>query len=378
MSPKVSAFRLGHRPFLDGIRGIAIILVMLYHTRDPILPGGHIGVNIFFVLSGFLITSILVDEWARHQRIDFRRFYLRRILRLFPGLIALVIAVVMIKYAADIVGIYYWEGERSIWWSAAAAVFYFANWVKAFNLYELGALTHTWSLSIEEQFYVIWPLSLLAMLRAGWRHITMIQVLAGAAIFSALLRLALFHRDGFERAYDGLDTRADGLLIGCMLSLAMSAGLTPRTRLGRSAVSGFAAAGALLLAYVSLFAEEDAGWLFYQGGLFLTAIATIAVMYRFLLMPTGIWNAVLSSRFLGAFGLISYGLYLWHMPVYWAVNQLELPTVADVPLRISLSLVTAVISYYVVEQPFLRLKDRLPVHKASPVVASPATAAVTG
>ncbi len=377
MSPKNTAFRLGHRPFLDGVRGIAIILVMLYHTRDPILPGGHIGVNIFFVLSGFLITSILVDEWSRNQRIDFRRFYLRRVLRLFPGLIALVIAVVMIKSAAGVVGISYWEDERSIWWSAAAAIFYFANWVKAFNLYELGALTHTWSLSIEEQFYMIWPLSLLGMLRAGWRYVTMIKVLAGAALFSAILRLVMFDLDGFNRAYDGLDTRADALLIGCILSLAMSAGLVPRTKSGHRLLAGAASGGAIFVAIACLVGGEKDGWMFYHGGLFLTAVGTAVVMYYYLVVPAGTGNAVLSSRVLGGIGLISYGLYLWHMPVFWAVNQLELPAVADVPLRMSLSLLTAVISYYVIELPFLRLKDRIPVRKAGPVAASPATAVAT-
>jgi peptidoglycan/LPS O-acetylase OafA/YrhL len=364
MSPR-SSFRLGHRPFLDGIRGIAIILVMLFHTRDPILPGGHIGVNIFFVLSGFLITSILVEEWSRSRRIDFRRFYLRRGLRLLPGLFALVVAVVAIKTAADQVGISYWEDERSIWWSAAAAIFYFANWVKAFNLYELGALTHTWSLSIEEQFYLIWPVALLLMLRAGWRFVSMIYALICAAIGSALLRLYLFDRDGFERAYDGLDTRADALLCGCILSLAMSAGLVPHSLVGRWIVSIAAAASAAFVAVACVTGGEYDGWLYYRGGLLLTAIGTAVVMYRYLIEPTGVGNAILSSRVLSGFGLISYGLYLWHMPVYWVVEKMALPTVADVPLRISLSLVTAVISYYLIELPFLRLKELRPLQRAT-------------
>jgi peptidoglycan/LPS O-acetylase OafA/YrhL len=103
--------------------------------------------------------------------------------------------------------------------------------------------------------------------------------------------------------------------------------------------------------------------LFYGGGLLLSAFATAAIMMRFLVMPSGFVNSALSSPILAGLGLISYGLYLWHMPVFWAVNQLNLPTVADVPLRLSVSFITAVISFYVIELPFLRLKDRIPVRQ---------------
>ena len=172
----VAGFRLGYRPSLDGLRGVAVLVVMAHHAYVPFFRGGGVGVDIFFVLSGFLITSLLLEEWRRTQDISLRGFYIRRGLRLLPALFMLLLvlqAYALLRMRGDA----FWEMEKAI----GAVLGYFGNWVAALGLYDMRVLSHTWSLSIEEQFYFLWPIILLLMLRSRWKRTRILGALLSHA-----------------------------------------------------------------------------------------------------------------------------------------------------------------------------------------------------
>ena len=157
-------FRLGYRPALDGLRGIAILAVLAFHSRAFFLEGGFIGVDLFFVLSGFLITVLLVQEKAKHGRIDFKAFYIRRALRLLPAMLGLLTA---LWVATLVLGDRFATDAALMGKVMAVTLAYVPNWVLAFDLGAWpSALTHVWSLAIEEQFYLLWPALLVACLSA--------------------------------------------------------------------------------------------------------------------------------------------------------------------------------------------------------------------
>jgi peptidoglycan/LPS O-acetylase OafA/YrhL len=206
-------------PSLDGLRGLAILAVMLNNARY--LPGGFLGVDIFFVLSGFLITALLLQEWQRTGTIRLGAFYARRALRLLPALFALLALVLVAP------GLFYLAAPP--WKDAAIAALYATNWVNAFSLRNMAILDHTWSLTVEEQFYVLWPplVPVLLALRVRRRWI-LSMVLLGISV-STSLRLLLW--DGpasIKRLYYGLGTRLDALLVGCLVALLVSSDLIPR------------------------------------------------------------------------------------------------------------------------------------------------------
>jgi len=176
-------FRLGYRPALDGIRGAAVLAVMLFHFGAPFDQGGFLGVDAFFVLSGFLITALLIEEWSRTGGIAFRRFYTRRALRLLPALFAmllLVTVVVALIAPRDV--------QEATWRGTVVTLLYAANWQKVFSSQSVGLLGHTWSLSIEEQFYVLWPPLLLLLLRHRLSLHWLTLVAAVLAVASASTR----------------------------------------------------------------------------------------------------------------------------------------------------------------------------------------------
>jgi peptidoglycan/LPS O-acetylase OafA/YrhL len=210
--------RLSHIAALNGLRGIAILSVMFFHATlsgagGPRPSGGFLGVDIFFVLSGFLITALLLREWQQNGSIALRAFYARRALRLLPALFALMAVILLLP------GVFY--SSVRPWRDALITTAYATNWVRAFGG-EIGFFGHTWSLTIEEQFYVIWPLLLLALLklRVGRRGILFL-VVVGIAV-PAVLRVDLW--DGpmsVKRLYYGLDTRFDSLLLGVWLRCSL-------------------------------------------------------------------------------------------------------------------------------------------------------------
>lgn len=223
-------FRLGYCRELDGLRGIAILAVVMFHARLASAQMGYIGVQIFFSLSGFLITCLLVEEWDRFHTLGLGRFYLRRILRLFPALVLMLLAFVGFRWLVGPEA-----ATKSALREARTALFYASNWACAFGPNRPYFLAHTWSLSIEEQFYLLWPLLLLWALRRGVSRPSLLNWLLlgfGVAIANRCLQYVRWE-DPYRLSF-GTDTQADSLLLGCALAVALGSGLvrrSPRTEL---------------------------------------------------------------------------------------------------------------------------------------------------
>lgn len=334
-------------PALDGLRAIAILGVVGYHAG--LLPGGYLGVDVFFVLSGFLITSILMREHEARGTIALGRFWARRALRLFPELCVLV--GVLWTYAT-----LFQSGDKAAatYSDGIIALLYFGNWVQAFTPDRLGFLGHTWSLAIEEQFYVVWPFALWGLLAARVPRRRVLVIALGAAALSTLLRFGLYWWDWpLARLYYASDTRADGLLLGCALATALSVAPAPWTLPRPLAVAG---ASILLVALVfTPFSETSLAC----GPLTLVYLATGAVIVHVLGDSQHWLTRALASSPMAWLGRISYGLYLWHFP---AINicryKVEVPWMAQVIAGLALSLGLAAVSYYGVGVPCLRAKRR--------------------
>lgn len=336
-------FRLGRRPSLDGLRGIAVLLVISYHCRLLLtrwlgLSGGFMGVDVFFVLSGFLITSLLIEERDRRDGVSFGRFYLRRAKRLLPALYLFLATVVVYQLAVR-------RPLGTIPRAVAAIAAFVANWFPNLMPY---TLTQTWSLGVEEQFYLVWPALLLVLLaRAPRRAMAAIVVLVVA---SAVARLALFHA-GVSPAfvYRETETRFDGLMIGAAAAFALQRGWRPPPW------SRWLTLPALgLLGWVAATSQPLASWL-YDGGYTLVALATVVVSLEAILAD-GLLARVLSWRPLRACGALSYALYLWNPFVFIAVDNGLPHSSAAVRTTVSLGVLLAVtvVSRYAVEVPALR------------------------
>jgi peptidoglycan/LPS O-acetylase OafA/YrhL len=333
---------------LDGLRGLAVLAVMGIHVDR--LAGGRVGVDIFFVLSGYLITGILVHEWQQTGSLALLRFYARRMFRLFPALLVVLAVVAVWSHFADLFAI---TPARAL----AAATFYFANLqiTHLVPIHEpLGPLTHTWSLSIEEQYYLVWPLVLLLGLRLAPRG-TGLAVLCVAGAAAVLVWRLWLHRHGVhaDRIYFGTDTHCDGLLLGSALGL-----LPPdwRQRLAPTAARlAPLACWTLVWLVVSPFQRTNFAWFVLSAAAASTAVLILALpvaprLAQFFSAPALIW-----------FGTRSYSLYLWHFLFMWGtgLDGLGLPAVVTPLVEIAISLLLAELSYRCVEQPLVRLGRRL-------------------
>ena len=353
-------FELGHRRALDGLRGVAILAVVAFHGEVPLARGGFLGVDAFFVLSGFLITSLLYEEWRRTGTIRLRAFYARRAFRLLPALFVLLVA--LFAYAMNIPWL---DQRRRLLAEIVFTLLYVANWAQALELVpSLDFLSHAWSLAIEEQFYLVWPLGLLLVLRARLRPRHAIALLTLAILASALLRARLWHGVGsFPRVFFGSDTRADAPLIGCLLALALAWWGLPVSRVGRLLARATAAVASVGLLALAMRASWLASYM-YDGGFTLVAVAVAAVILGALSAPHGIVGRVLATSVLVGLGRISYGVYLWHWPVFLALRP-EVVGWGAVPtaiLRLTTTLAVAGVSFVCVERPFLRMKRRFSIH----------------
>ncbi len=351
MSP--ARHRLPHEPGLDGLRGLAVLGVVLFHAGVPWAVGGYLGVSTFFTLSGFLITSLLLEEWEAAGRIDLRAFWIRRLRRLAPALVLTIGGVA--AFAALVARS---DQLTSIRGDGLAAMAYVANWRFAWDgqsyndLFAAPSpLLHTWSLAIEEQFYVLFPLLAVAVLwRARRSRLALPVVVGGLAVASTVVTAARFDAAvDPSRLYYGTDTRAAELLAGCLLALA----LRPGRRLQGAAGRGVAALGtvALLAVLVAWATVPQTSGLLYQGGLAVHAILTVAVLLA--AVHPGPVRTVLSLRPLRALGLVSYGVYLYHWPVFLWLDPARtgLDGAALLALRSAVTLALAVLSYRLVESP---------------------------
>jgi len=353
----------GYNPALDGIRAFAVVAVLLFH--GGVLTGGYLGVDAFFVLSGFLITSLIVHEVHSHGRLDLKSFWARRARRLLPALFLLLVAVSAYAVVfADRTEL------RRIRGDAFATLFYVANWHAIFtghgywDLFQAPSpLEHMWSLAIEEQFYLVWPLVMagLAALavrvahRRG-RNVRVAPLVFGVALVAGITSAAwctiLFDAKDSSRAYLGTDTRVAAILFGAALAAWTIWRGPVRSRAGRVLleIAGIAAIAGIAVAWTRLNGQD---LLLYRGGLLLCGLGVVVVIAAASHPTRGPIATALSWKPLVAIGLISYGLYLWHWPLYLVLNQTRtgLDGSELLALRIAASFAVAIASYWLVERP---------------------------
>jgi peptidoglycan/LPS O-acetylase OafA/YrhL len=345
--------RLGYVPALDGVRGVAIALVVAFHAYHwPV--GGFLGVHVFFVLSGFLITSLLLDEWTRTGRISLRSFYARRALRLVPALAVFVSLYLAVQTAREVI-----TPDALALPAAAkgalAGAFYVSNIVQAAGTHFAVSVVHLWSLAAEEQFYVLWPVTLVGLLLLGARR-RGFQAFLGIAIVLLVLHRLRLTLDGadWRRLYLAPDTTFDPLLIGCLTAVWFVSGRLPRPLRSRTFLTVLGVIAAVGGAVVALTLGNQDREL-YLGPLTAFAAAVAVLILVAVTRPEGPLARVLRVRPLVYLGRISYSLYLWHLiALELAWRGLDAPT----ELGILMGLGAAAASYHFVEQPFLRRKRR--------------------
>jgi peptidoglycan/LPS O-acetylase OafA/YrhL len=323
--------RLGHVPALNGLRGVAIAAVLVFHVfaGDRSLGrGGFFGVDLFFVLSGFLITTLLLEEQEATGRISLKAFWVRRARRLLPAAGSLVVLFLLIALLAHDLA------QSGL--VVAGGALYAGNIVRAAAPhFELGPVGHFWSLAEEEQFYVLWPpLLIVALRRMPERRLLRFLLATAAAV--ALYRAALgMAGASLNRLYYAPDTHADGLVLGCAAAIYRRSGIRlPGLRLALPALAAVVAAFA--------FAFQDRDGLLYV----LPAFNLAAVVVVLAATGPGAVSSVLAARPLVYLGVISYSLYIWHQFVRWLLGE-QHPWIA-----LPLSLLVAVGSYHLIERPF--------------------------
>lgn len=356
----MSPFRLGHRPGLDGVRGLAIALVLATHSwylwPSDLFNGGFEGVDLFFVLSGFLITSLLLEEHMRVGRISLRSFYRRRALRLFPALYLMLAVALFASRTIHPVASSYSVGEEL--GAVGATVAYVYNWIYPFVPHFTGwGFDQVWSLGVEEQFYLFWPLLLIVLLRWRPRWVGIVALTIGLVSFAGGAGVWLLTQNRND-VYYPTTSRLIGLMIGAAIAWALHRGL----RLGRWATP-LAMAGLGFILWLLRYGSVVDGWLYLWGGAVLS-IACAALVVG-CLEPGQPLARVFSfgpARYLGR---VSYSLYLWH---YLAISIVVavLPKVAPdgkVAVAYGAALAISVGCYHLVERPFVRLAHRQSVYQ---------------
>ncbi len=405
-------------PALDGLRAIAVLGVLLYHGGAPLVTGGFLGVNVFFVLSGFLITTLLLGEWATRLSIRLGEFWARRARRLLPALLLMLLGVAILAkvFAAS--------GEfASLRLDALSTLFYVANWhfiIGGANYFIATAqpspLGHMWSLAIEEQFYIVWPPVVLVLLRLGqrlrpsrrlWPVLT--AAVAGALASALDMRISFLHGASLTRLYEGTDTRSQDILVGAALAIAMAIWAEHRTvipsaipeltagRFGRAhpsagttgtatprphrrdlhrrrgpsirPINAWEITGPLvrpaiqtlgwsaLLVGLVFWTRVDSPTAFlFEGGELLFALGVAAVIFSTVTAQTATLSRSLGNPVFRYVGKISYGIYLWHYPLFAVLDaaRMHLYGLPLLAVRLAVTLLVATASYYLVEMPIRR------------------------
>ncbi len=350
MAPNNNTIRIAG---LDGLRGIAVALVMCHHLVEVYAPaesmvrtfsGGFIGVDLFFVISGFLITLLALDEYETNRHINVPHFYARRALRLIPALLFfLLIQIAFATFSGQLAQV-----MPSVW----ATLFYYLNWKVYFSLDVVPQFGHLWSLSVEEQYYMVWPLCLLLLLR--WRITIPVLLLTVLAV--AIHRNRLWHETGnWLLLYLRTDMRLDTLLLG-----ALCAFLWQLKPLAKWFIGGFAGSVLLfLLVAMSLLMDETQG-AYYTWGASTVALLGCGLVFNCNPARGNTRGGVLNQAWLEYLGRRSYGLYLWHFPAFLWCDNLRpgLATGLVIAIAIVLSFVLTEFSWRLVERPFNRMRLR--------------------
>ena len=357
-------FRLGNRPPLTGIRALALFTVLTYHSNFKTLPGAWVALQVFFVLSGFLITAMLAGEGHRNGRISLKGFYARRAVRLVPPL---VLTIGLLAVYASFVHVS--DASQRLWGDSAAAMFYYADYRQAFlHAPFFGYLAQTWSLSVEEQFYIIWSVLMVVAVAMHRRRLAYVFVAVGLVLSVADRLWSVYSAHHFytpanvvfSRTYYAFDTRADALFLGCLLGLLAADGHLSGwsrwpTRLLTAGAIASTAFMVWILLYAPLFTENLVVW-----WLPATTIASAVIITYFVIRPTSI-----GSRFVGLgvfvfIGDLSYTVYLVHFPVYLAIGPAgtHWSFWTTQLVRLAIIFAIAIASWFCIEKPLMRWRQR--------------------
>ncbi|WP_063798044.1 acyltransferase [Streptomyces sp. 150FB] len=346
---------------VDGLRTLAVGLVMVYHLEPGLLPGGALGVDVFFTISGFVITRLLVAEFARTGNVAMRSFYWRRWLRLVPALLTVCALCAVLALTTELAG---FDGA---WASIGLTVTFLVNIVRAMQpgvfTDSTSLLGHAWSLGVEEQFYLIWPPLLLLLLR----RISARKVVLCAATLCLLpmvWRFLLWSPSAAHRIYNGTDTRADQLLAGALLALVVARLHADDRRLAAlrqwSARLAWPALGVLALIVWQVPMTGASAWesSWYTVGFLVAAALSVTVVAALELEPGSWLSRLLSLAPMAWVGRnLSYGLYLWHYPLGRLLHDLGMPTglgTWHAPTTLAATFAAATASYYLIERPLTR------------------------
>lgn len=341
---------------LDGLRALAVIMVVGYHLKLPLFKGGVLGVTIFFVISGFLITRLLLQELENKNSIDLKSFWIKRIKRIWPALIFMISVIIIVSAFCN--RILFTKASHDF----ISAIFGFNNWYQIFNnisYFDNGGapspLLHCWSLAIETQFYLIFPFIIILISKIKNNKKERYQLLSLITtvliVVSSLLMFILFDPTGDpSRVYYGLDTRAFSLLIGALLAIFTQCDFNFTLKKNINDVMGI-----LSLVIVCVIVTRVAGYnaFLYKGGYLLTSLFTALVILS-ILRKKSLLSKVLSIPVIDWLGKLSYSIYLWHYPIIILISGGKKSSVSTMLIEIVLTLVMAVISYYLVETPIRR------------------------
>jgi len=341
-------------PALDGVRGMSVLIVLLFHAgREQWLPGGFVGVDVFFMLSGFLITRNALQEWCIHQRIDLKHFYSRRVARLMPALLVCLGGYACAGWLLD------FQNAKHVWREIASVLFYFSNWSRAFDWGFPIWLGHAWSLAIEEQFYMLWPPLLCLLLTIFSLHtpvrsyVPLLLVCFISMVLIAVWRMYLVNAGASAaRLYNGTDTRLDSMVWGGFLACVLmhQSLVDPLRRL--LSVSGLEVIliGVLVYALCSLSWRDTS---YYAWVLPMVQLVIFFLLFRIVMEPLSGLRRVCNLRVFRKLGKISYGLYLWHFPWFVFFHECGFSRMGVLFWGGCLSVMIALLSYRLIEQPVI-------------------------
>ncbi len=354
---------VGRVSALDGLRGATVIIVFVSHLevivpipRLAVVPGGTVSLDSFFVLSGFLITALMLREQQRTDNVNIPGFYRRRAIRLLPPLMAVLAFQSLMATASGVS----WHEE---WTSLSSVMFYYSNWKLAFHSNVLGGniapgLQHLWSLALEEQFYLIWPWVTIFLLTFRAKLRTVVIVLTTLIVAIGVHRALMYH--GVNTWYADFirtDTRADGILLGCLV-----AHLWMRYKEPRRGIKICASIAAIFL-LICLPTVNTAGPFLFFGGIDAIDVACALIILALL---DGKWkgSAFFNFKPFILLGTVSYAFYLWHLPIFFGIRYHGggWPAPVRVSVAVMATLLFTALSWFFIEKPALEWKDRLEGH----------------